>query len=568
MRMSTFSWNKNVMLLVAIFMLVLPNFAQTGNDLVETISLSGYVKTDVGSMNSTQITLYANGKKIRSVYPNAQGKYELELNFQTDYEIVFSSDGNASKRMLVNTETKGDDDEYDIPTLNFNIQLPKSTGGPIDEAYEKPVSKLFVDESLGQFNRDSKVEADFKAYLKKKTDEQKKWEEEQKNLDAQKKKEEEERKREEELARKKALEDARLAEANKLKAEAAEKERLEKERIAQMKADQDAKKKAEQDALLAEQEKLRQQDILRKEEAEAKKKEAEAKRLEEIESAKNRELQAQQDKKAQQEKLKAEQDALAQAKRDAEANEALRKQQEADLVARQKADAEARRQAEMLEAEKNAQARAEQNKREFRSKDYDQQLRIIDSVNQSTRRRELSVDEYNQRKREKIAQLKSNRNFEIILEKDSEKGKIAARKTDENHKKTWAEKAKEKEADANKQAIIARQQKIAADDANMNNEKSLELDKRKQSKAEIEIAEREAKRQAFLDAKKAKEEEKEVARAALLKEAMEKGNIPILTPFIYNDGKFVGTVNYNDGRGNIPVTEEEFKRIQESIAKQ
>src|SRR5690606_8457364 len=273
--------------------------AQNNNKLVETISLSGIVKTDVGSSSTTSITLYQNGKKIRTVYPNAQGKYELELNFQSDYEIVFASEGNVSKKMLVNTETEGDDDEYDIPTLNFNIQLPKSTGGPIDEAYQTPVSRLFIDEAMGNFNRDTKVEAAFKAELKRKTDEHKKWIVEQKKEEAEKRRLEEERKRAEELAHKKALEEARLAELEKSKQEAAERARLEKEALQQKRLEEEAKKQAQKEALAAESERLRQQEEKRKLEELERKKAEEEKRLREAEEAKLRQQQLEAERQAQ-----------------------------------------------------------------------------------------------------------------------------------------------------------------------------------------------------------------------------------------------------------------------------
>ena len=126
-------------------------------DLSESITVAGYLKTETGDISSASITLYENGRKIRSLYPNAQGKYEMELSFQKEYEIEYKLEGNVSKRMLISTSTRKDEDEYDLPPLNFNVQLPKKTGGPLDEAYEQPVSKLFIDEQTGDFGRDAKV---------------------------------------------------------------------------------------------------------------------------------------------------------------------------------------------------------------------------------------------------------------------------------------------------------------------------------------------------------------------------------------------------------------------------
>lgn len=539
--------------------------AQKSNNLVETISLSGIVRSDVGSSTTTTITLYQNGKKIRSVYPNAQGKYELELNFQSDYEIVFASEGNVPKKMLVNTETEGDDDEYDIPTLNFNIQLPKSTGGPIDEAYQTPVSRLFIDEALGNFNRDTKVEANFKAELKKKTDEHKKWLENQKKDEAEKRRLEEERKREEELARKKALEDARLAEAEKAKLEAAERARLEKEAIEKKRLEEEAKKQAQKDALAAENERLRQEEEQRKLNELERKKAEEEKRLRDAEDAKLKQQQLEAERQAQFQKMRDDQEALAKAQRQAELEKELQRQAELEELNRKRAEAERLKQLEEEEKARLAAQKALENQSALQERDYRIQKNLIDSLNQFHARQQISKEEYLERQRQKIATLKPNKDLENTIKISEEKGVKAHSKILDNQEKAKEDYEKFVEEDTKRQTITARQLKIQSDNATIGNQRTKELDKGKQSRALTEIEERQAKRDAYIQARKQKEEEKERERAQLLKEAMERGNTPVLTPFVNGDGKHVGTVNYNDGRGNIPVTAEEYKQIQDRL---
>lgn len=539
--------------------------AQNNNKLVETISLSGIVKTDVGSSSTTSITLYQNGKKIRTVYPNAQGKYELELNFQSDYEIVFASEGNVSKKMLVNTETEGDDDEYDIPTLNFNIQLPKSTGGPIDEAYQTPVSRLFIDEAMGNFNRDTKVEAAFKAELKRKTDEHKKWIVEQKKEEAEKRRLEEERKREEELAHKKALEEARLAELEKTKQEAAERARLEKEALQQKRLEEEAKKQAQKEALAAERERLRQQEEKRKLEELERKKAEEEKRLREAEEAKLRQQQLAAERQAQLQKMREDQEALARAQRQAELEKELQRQAELEELNRKRAEAEQARLAEEQEKARLAAIKAEERASALQARDYYRQKFLIDSLNQFHTRQQISKQEYLERQNKKMAQLKSNKDLEHTVQISKAKGAKAQSQIVENQEKAKEDYEKFLEEDAKRQTLVARQLKMQSDDATLGNKRTADLDKNRQSKALTEIEERQAKREAYVQARKQKEEEKEKERAELLKEAMSRGNKPVLTPFVNSDGKFVGTVNYNDGRGNIPVTAEEYKEIQERL---
>lgn len=562
---------KTFILFVLLISTILTNslsvYSQTGGPLVETISLSGIVKTDIGSYSDIQITLFQNGKKIRSVYPNAQGKYELELNFQSDYEIVFASKGNVAKKMLVNTETEGDDDEYDIPTLNFNIQLPKASGGPIDEAYNTPVSRLFIDEELGNFNRDSKVESAFKNELKRKTDEHKKWEAEQKLLLAQQKAEEEERKKAEEEARRKAMEEARLAELNKAKQEAAEKARLEQEAQEKKRLEEEQRKQAQKDAINKENELLRKQEEQRKLEEIARKKAEEEKHLQEMEAArlKQQELDAQ--KQAQADKIKAEQDALTKSNLQKEQEEQKRKQAELDEFNRLKTEADKKRLEEEQEKARLAEEASRNNTSLIQKRDYEKQQAFSNNLKESHRRQEISKEAYLERQRERQRLVKLSDNFVKTNSINKKKGEIADKKIKEQQEKSNLDTQKAIEEDSKRQTIIARQLKIQAEDSHLGNARTKELDTKRQTKVQKEIEERMAQREAYLKERREKDVAKELERAALLKEAMQKGNVPVLTPFIYDDGKYVGTVNYNDGRGNIPVTEAEFKQIQDQLKK-
>lgn len=543
-------------------------YTQSPHQLVETISLSGIVKTESGSPAQTKIDLYQNGKKLRTVYPNPSGRYELELNYQSDYELVYTSEGNVSKRMLVNTETSGDDDEYDIPTLNFNIELPKATGGPIDEAYAQPVSRLFINEELETFDRDAKVEQQFKNILKQKTGEQKKWIEEQKALEEQKKKEAEELRKAEELARRQALEEARAAELQKQKAEA---DRLKQE--------EEAARKAREEALKAEEERkkreMEEQDRLAKE-AYAQKQAQEAAKKQALEEK------AKADLALAEERRKAEE-----ARKEEEKRKAM-SEAEALKNARLQAEAEAQRKAELereqIEANrlkkeqdaKEAQAIAE---REAAEKEAERlrKLKELKEIEEAERKAKLQAEQealstkkaYENKADEEMTLFfkriieRGQRNQSQILNKAQEKEAAENSKLQKRTTQYLDEKKKMEELAERKQAMVLRQQKIAAED--MSTKKANEIRQGKQDKFAKELAEREAKRQAFLAEKNRKEEEAEKQRAALLAEAMKKGNKPILTVFSFYDGKYYGTVNYNDGKGNIPITESEFKQIQSQM---
>jgi membrane protein involved in colicin uptake len=155
----------------------------------KSMTVSGIVKGDVGPITSGVVKIFRNGAFYHEVFLGPGGRYDVDLPFGDEYEMEFSVPGCVTKRIQVETNVeKGTEDTFDEP-LSFNMALPKATGGPLDEAYEKPVSRLYFNRSTEVFERDMVTEKVFKDYLAVKQIEQKRWLEEQKEL-AEKAKEE------------------------------------------------------------------------------------------------------------------------------------------------------------------------------------------------------------------------------------------------------------------------------------------------------------------------------------------------------------------------------------------
>ncbi len=159
----------------------------------------GIVKGEATGSAGGSVKIYRNGSFYQEVFVGSTGKYEADLPFDDDYELEFSIPGCVTKRIKVETNVPTDVQDQPIEPLAFNMSLPKATNGPLDEAYKVPVSRLFFDKTVDDFNRDMVAEEAFRNTLKAKQAEHKRW------LDEQKAEEEAEKQRlrDEELARKK-----------------------------------------------------------------------------------------------------------------------------------------------------------------------------------------------------------------------------------------------------------------------------------------------------------------------------------------------------------------------------
>jgi len=505
------------MLVAMLFLLYMTAGAQQVWDVYgepeKGITVTGIVKGEGGASSAGSVKIYRDGKFYQEVFPGSTGKYEADLPFDSDYELEFSIPGCVTKRIKVETNLPADAKNEVQEPLAFNMSLPKATNGPLDEAYQTAVSRLFFDKSLGDFTRDMVAEEAFRNTLKAKQGEQKRWLEEQKA-----KEEEEKRKlREEELAKKKAEEAERLA------AEAAARQKAEAE--ARAKAEADAKKAAE--AAVAEREK----------------RDAEA---------------------------KAQADALAQKYKDEELRKLteLQRKREADSLYRE---------TERLRNEKNAatKAEAERLKLEAETKALNEQaLKKAQAEEAERMRKQMSDSLYRENERIK-KEAEAAAEAELRKRQQAADSAYQSPSTGGSGKSVFyqigAETAKIKDESAleralnwqrkkeeRRQAYLARIERRKAE-----GERLAQYDTKRERDFMERRAAIEQRRKEFAEKQRLKEEEAERLRKARFQESKDKKIVVLVAYSIANNpnAKYYGYVNFGDGKGPLELTESEYKEL-------
>lgn len=480
------------------------------------ITVRGIVKGEAGGNGGGSVKIYRDGKFYQEVFPGPTGSYEADLPFNSGYELEFSIPGCVTKRIKIETNLPTELQNKTQEPLAFNMSLPKATKGPLDDAYLTPVSRLFFDKSLGDFNRDMSAEQAFRSALTAKQAEQRQW------LAEQKAKEDAERqkKREEELAAKKKAEEARLAAeaAAKLKAEqeaAAAKKKAEEEAkrlaelAAQKKTEEDALKKSQNDAFIAKQkeEELRKlAEQRKKQEADSLYKENEKARLAQLAAdAEAEKKRKEAEDKALWEKLNNQNAALAEQRRKA-IEDSLYIENE-----RKRAEAEQARQ------------EAERLKNEAADAAYASPSITMGGAGKSVY---YQVDKP---KEEKVIDYEAPQRTENWL-------RIKRQRTDEYFAKLERRKVENEN-------IRVRETK-----------KQREFLERQQAMEE--------RRRLVAERFKQKEAQDEMARQARLKESLDKKVVVLVAYTSTNsNSKFYGYVNFGDGKGPLELTEAEYKEM-------
>lgn len=477
------------------------------------ITVTGIVKGELSGQSGGSIKIYRDGKFFQEVFPNSNGQYEADLPYNSSYEMEFSVPGCVTKKITVETNLPTELQSKAQDPLAFNMSLPKASKGPLDEAYEVPVSRLFFDKTLGDFNRDMVAEEKFRSTLRAKQLEQKKWLEEEKA----KEEAEKQKKREEELAKKKAEEEAarlkaeaeakrKAEEAARLKAEAdakaaaeaAAKKKAEEEAArlkaeadakaaaeaaAKKKAEEEARKKAEADAAEAAAKKKAEDEARKKAEIEAARLKAEADYQASVEAAAKKKAEEEARKKAEDEaaRLKAEAAAEAAAKKKAEdearknaESEAARLKAEADAKAAAEAAAKKKAEAEAA-AELAAQKKAEADAK--RQAEEDAQRKAAEDAFK-LKQKEEELKKLEELKKKQVADSLFKVNEKLLQEK------MTADKEAERLRKEAEDQALLEKINSDKAALAEQRKKAIADSIYQENER-IRLEK-EQAEAEAQ----------------------------------------------------------------------------------
>ena len=527
------------------------------------IVVTGLVKGEGGSAASGSVKIYRDGKFYQEVFPGPGGKYEVELPFDSDYELVYSIPGCVTKKIKVETNLPAEAHDQTVEPLAFNMSLPKATNGPLDEAYEVPVSRLFFDKSIDDFNRDMVTEEAFRNTLKAKQAEQKRWLEEQNQKEefekTERQKVELDKKKAEDAAAKQKADEAAATMAKK---KAEEDARRAAEIVAQKKAKEEAVKKAQDEALIKRQrdEELKKLEELRKkQESDSLFKENEKIKLQKLAAEKEVErLKKEAADKVLHDRQKAEQDAVLALQRKKEMADSLFKENERVRLAQAAQNAEAenlrREEQERLRQEKVDIDNAAATWAAMRQKE------IQDSIFAEKEKARLAQEELrNQASREEVyantaapsgGSVKSVF-YQVDVAKNDRQKDFSAIERARNWERIRSER---------KDAYFAKIQRKKEEG------ERLKASDTKKQRNYIEQKRLSDERKALIAARnKQKEAEAELIRQARLKESLDK-KVVILVAYSSAstqnpNAKFYGYVNFGDGKGPLELTESEYKSM-------
>lgn len=114
---------------------------------VDNVYVYGTVKDYVSSkkLDGITVTVFKNGGKLAEVVTNASGKYEFNLDYGSDYKLVYSKAGMVSKNISIDTKNIPEEERVGGHGMNVEMTLFTELPGIDFSVLQQPIGKAKFD---------------------------------------------------------------------------------------------------------------------------------------------------------------------------------------------------------------------------------------------------------------------------------------------------------------------------------------------------------------------------------------------------------------------------------------
>ena len=121
--------------------------AVLGYGQVDNVYVYGTVKdyTTSKKLDGITVTVFKNGGKLAEVVTNASGKYEFNLDYGSDYKLVYSKPGIISKNISIDTKNIPEEERVGGHGMNVEMTLFQELPGIDFSVLQQPIGKAKFD---------------------------------------------------------------------------------------------------------------------------------------------------------------------------------------------------------------------------------------------------------------------------------------------------------------------------------------------------------------------------------------------------------------------------------------
>ncbi len=123
---------------------------------VDNVMVYGTVKdmTTAKKLDGVVVTVFKNGAKLVDVSTNASGKYEVNLDYGSDFKIMCSKPGFVGKNITINTKEVPEEERSGGHGMNIDFTMMAELSGVDYSILLEPFGKAKYDKATGNFEWD------------------------------------------------------------------------------------------------------------------------------------------------------------------------------------------------------------------------------------------------------------------------------------------------------------------------------------------------------------------------------------------------------------------------------
>ena len=140
----------------ALWMCALLLVMNVAHGQLDNVMVYGTVKdmTSAKKLDGATVTVFKNGAKLVDVFTNASGKYEVNLDYGSDYKIMWSKSGFVGKNITINTKEVPEEERNGGHGMNIDITMMAELSGVDYSILLEPFGKAKYDKATGNFEWD------------------------------------------------------------------------------------------------------------------------------------------------------------------------------------------------------------------------------------------------------------------------------------------------------------------------------------------------------------------------------------------------------------------------------
>ncbi|MBS1583916.1 MAG: hypothetical protein JST66_17090, partial [Bacteroidetes bacterium] len=151
----------------SLFVLLLLAAGLSAQAQVDNVYVYGTVKDQFTAkkLDGITVTVFKNGSKLAEAVTNASGKYEFNLDYGSEYKLLYAKPGMVSKNITIDTRNVPEEERAGGHGMNVEVNLFNELPGIDFSVLQQPIGKAKIDPTTNEMSWDLQYTAQIRSEI-------------------------------------------------------------------------------------------------------------------------------------------------------------------------------------------------------------------------------------------------------------------------------------------------------------------------------------------------------------------------------------------------------------------